>query len=300
MSKKLFAVFGATGYQGGSVVRALLKNGSYHVKAITRNPNSEKALKLSGLENVTVVKADLDDVETIEKALEGCYGVFIVTDFTAHLAKSEVKHGVNAIDSAIKNGLSHVVFSGLENVESIMKKPCLHFDYKAEIENYGLKNYDKINFTSVRLPCYYENFIGHSIYKLEPNKYLVNIPIQNTKFYGMSVDDIGECVVSVLEKPEEYNTKLIGLAGDILNLNEYIAIMNKHLAPNIFIDSHLTVEKYANLPFPGAKDLAVMFEYIQTGIASRDIGLTKQLNKNLLTFEEWILKNKSSILSTLQ
>jgi hypothetical protein len=253
-----------TGYQGSSVVRALVKNGSYHIKAITRNPESEKAKKLVGLEKVTIVKADLDDPKSVEESLTGCYGVFLVTDFAAHLKNTEVQQGKTVIDMAIKNGLKHVVFSGLENVKSVIHKSCLHFDNKAEIEDYGLQNGDKIIFTSVRLPCYYENFTGYCIYKLKPCQYLVNIPVQNTKMYGMSVDDIGECVVSVLDSENEFKSKLIGLAGDNLNLDYYISIMNKHLSPNIFIDSKMSIEKYSNLPFPAAKDMAAMFEFVQS------------------------------------
>ena len=242
----------------------MVKNGSYQIKAITRNPESEKAKKLVGLERVRIVKADLDDPKSVEEALTGCYGVFLVTDFAVHLNNTEVQQGKTVIDMAIKNSLKHVVFSGLENVESVVHKPCLHFDNKAEIENYGLQHGDKIIFTSVRLPCYYENFTGYCIYKLRPGQYLVNIPVSNTEMHGMSVDDIGECVVSVFESKDEYKSKLIGLSGDKLKLDDYIAIMNKHLSPNVFIDSHMTIEKYSHLPFPAAKDMAAMFEFVQS------------------------------------
>ena len=263
MSKNMIAVFGATGFQGSSVLRALVKSGSYHIRAITRNASSEKAKKLEGLQNVSIFQADLDDADTVHAALSGCYGVFLVTDFSTHFTNTEVQQGKTVIDSAIKNGLKHVIFSGLENVESVIHKPCLHFDYKAEIENYGLQNGNKVIFTSVRLPCYYENFTGYCIYKVKSEEYLVNIPVQNTPMYGMSVDDIGECVSSIFENPEEYKSRLIGLAGDILTLSEYLSIMNKYLSPIKFIDSNLTIEKYASLGFPGAKDLAAMFEFVQ-------------------------------------
>ena len=299
MSKKVIAVFGATGQQGSSVLRALLKNGSYHVKAITRNANSEKAKQLSNLANCTVVEADLDDQKTIDAALKGCYGTFLVTDFASHFAKKEVQQGVNTIDSAIKNGVSHFVFSGLENVESILKKPCYHFDFKAEIENYGLKNSAKLNFTSVRLPAYFENFYSGFIHKIKPNEYLVNVPLEDKQMFGMSVDEIGECVLSVFEKPQEYKSKILGLSGDKLKLSEYVAILNKQLAPNKFTDSKITVQKFAGLGFPGAEDLAAMFEFFQTGKMQRDIVLTKKLNKNSLNFEAWVIKNKQNFLVKL-
>jgi hypothetical protein len=282
-------------------VRALVKNGSYHIKAITRNPESEKAKKLVGLEKVTIVKADLDDPKSVEESLIDCYGVFLVTDFAAHLNNTEVQHGKTVIDMAIKTGLKHVVFSGLENVKSIIHKSCLHFDNKAEIEDYGLQNGDKINFTSVRLPCYFENFGGSIFaYKLSLNNYLINVPIADERMYGMSVDDTGECVASVFQNPEDYKSKLIGLSGDYLKLNDYVEIMNKHLAPNNFTNSKMTIEKFSSFQFPGVEDLAAMFEYYQTGKMNRDIELSKRLNKDLLSFEGWIVKNKEILISQFQ
>lgn len=192
MSKKLVAVFGATGSQGSSVLRALTSSGSYQVKALTRNANSDKAKRLASNKDVSIVEADLDNPKSLNNALKGCYGAFVVTDFTAHLANKEIQQGVNAIDSAIRNKVSHFVFSGLENVKTITGKPCYHFDYKAEIENYGIKNGEKIQFTSVRLPAYYENFISFFLHKIKPQEYLVNIPMADKPMFGMSVDDIGE------------------------------------------------------------------------------------------------------------
>ena len=299
MSKKIITVFGATGAQGSSVLRALLNNGSYHVNAVTRNANSDKAKHLSSIKDCTVVEADLEDKNSVEKALKGSYGAFVVTDFTAHIKKTEVQQGVNAIDSAIKNGVKHIVFSGLENVEPLLKKNCYHFDFKAQIEKYGLKQEAKINFTSTRLPCYFENFEKMFLHKLKDNQYLVNIPMEGKPMYTMSVDDIGECVLSVFENPEKYKSKLLNLAAENLNISDYVAIMNKHLAPNVFIDSQMTAEKFASLGFHGAEELGVMFEFFQSGHMKRDIALTKNVNKKLHSFETWILENKNRIISGL-
>ncbi len=188
---KVIAVFGATGSQGGSVLKALAKSGEFAVKAITRDVNSEKAKKLESLTNVTTCSANLDDVPSLERALKGCYGVFLVTDFTAHFDHKEVAQGVNLIDSAIKNGLSHIVFSGLENVASHIGKPCWHFDYKAEIENYGLSKAQQVNFTSIRMPMYFES-LSMFTNKIGDNQYAFNLPMNDAPLFGMSVDDIGK------------------------------------------------------------------------------------------------------------
>ncbi|MDQ3207403.1 MAG: NmrA family NAD(P)-binding protein, partial [Gemmatimonadota bacterium] len=80
--KKIIAVVGATGAQGGGLVRAILadKSGSFTARAITRDPVSEKAkaLRTAGAE---VVGADLDQPATLEKAFAGAYGAFLLTNF---------------------------------------------------------------------------------------------------------------------------------------------------------------------------------------------------------------------------
>ena len=85
MSKKLITVFGATGAQGSSVVRALLNNGSYHVKAVTRNSKTDKAKQLAALKDCSVVEADLEDKKSVDAALSNSYGAFVVTDFSGIL-----------------------------------------------------------------------------------------------------------------------------------------------------------------------------------------------------------------------
>ena len=154
---KIIAVFGATGAQGGSVLRALVDSEKYEVRAITRDSNSDKAKKLASLKNVSVHEADLSDPKSLDKTLAGCYGTFMVTSFHAgEKTSSETQQGINLIDSAVKNKVTHVVVSGLENVSTVLKKPCAHFDEKAKFEEYGLKMGDKIKFTSIRMPMYFQ------------------------------------------------------------------------------------------------------------------------------------------------
>ena len=287
---KIIAVFGATGSQGGSVLKALANDGKYSVRAITRNPNSEKAVALSKIKNVTVHQADLDDQSSIDKVLDGCYGSFLVTDFAAHFDHKETKQGVSLIDSAIKNKVKHVVFSGLEHVQHIINKPCLHFDYKADVEDYGLKQSDKINFTSIRLPMYYQ--VLPSKNKIGENQYLLTIPIGDKPVYIMSVDDTGECVKSIFDSPNEYKNKIVPVAGDKLHPHEIVQTINKHSAPAKYTYANTSLEKFLSFGFPGVEDLANMFEYFQTGKMVRDIELTKKLNKGVLSLDQWVQKNK--------
>jgi len=296
---KLIAVFGATGAQGGSVLRSLIKTGTYHVRAITRNPNSGKAKQLASLSNVSVHQADLDDQTSISKVLKNCYGAFLVTDFSAHFEHKETKQGTDLIDNAIKNNLSHVVFSGLENVASVIGKPCLHFDYKAAVEDYGLKHSNKISFTSIRLPAYYQVLPGMMLYKIEPNKFVITLPMADKSMFCMNVDEIGDCVKTILDNPSEYKSKIVPVAGDKLNGKEIESIFNAHLAPNKFMYGNFSLEKFLSFGFPGVEDITNMFEYYQTDKMHRDIHLAKRLNDNVLNFNDWVAKNKQQLLENI-
>jgi len=168
---KLIAVFGATGQQGGSVLRSLSKNGNFQLKAVTRSAKSSKAKELATMKNVTVAEADLDNKDSVDHVLKDCYGAFLVTDFTAHFVKNrEIDQGVNLIDKAIKNNVKHVVFSSLENVESQLGKPCLHMDYKAAIDEYALKQAAKINYTAILMPMFYQEIVGTVLNKAFGNR----------------------------------------------------------------------------------------------------------------------------------
>jgi len=284
------AVFGATGKQGSSVVRALSQNGEFHVKAVTRNPDSDKAKPLSSLSNVTVHKADLNDPSSVDQVLNGCQAAFLVTDVAFNADSKETQQGIDLINSAIKNKVNHVVFSGLEHVKPVIGKACVHFDNKAAIEDYGLAHGNEIIFTSVRLPAYYENFFH--LHKAAPGTFLFTMPLADKPTYFMSVDDIGECVRSVLKNPNEYKNKIIGLAAEQLKLDQVVDLFNQNLSPLQFKNANFTLEKFASLGFPGAEDLSIMFEYFQTGKMQRDIELTKKLNPSLASFNDWLVKNK--------
>ncbi|XP_032982847.1 nmrA-like family domain-containing protein 1 isoform X1 [Rhinolophus ferrumequinum] len=137
-SKKVIAVFGATGAQGGSVARAILESEKFAVRALTRDVTRSNALVLRDL-GAEVVKGDLNDEASVEAALKGTYGAFVVTSFWDHHSKEkEVCQGKLVADAAKRLGLQHVVYSGLENVKRLTggKLEVGHFDGKGEVEEY--------------------------------------------------------------------------------------------------------------------------------------------------------------------
>src|ERR1700747_1891261 len=112
--KKLIAVVGATGQQGGAVVRALRAGNQFRVRALTRNPAKHRELADE------VVEADLNRPETLKSAFAGAHGVFLVTNFQEHGA-DELNQASAAVRAAKDAGVKHFVWSTLPNVEAISK-----------------------------------------------------------------------------------------------------------------------------------------------------------------------------------
>ncbi|XP_075686867.1 nmrA-like family domain-containing protein 1 [Rhinoderma darwinii] len=293
-SKKVIVVFGATGAQGGSVAAALLADGTFAVRAVTRDISKPAAVKLKEA-GAEVVPADLDDEKSLEAALGGAYGAFVVTNFWEHFNKEkEVTQGKLIADLSKRLALQIVVFSGLENVKKLTKGKLdvLHFDGKGEIEEYFRKI--GVPMTSVRLPSYYENLL--TFFRPQKNKdsdsYSLAMPMGDVLLDGMSVKDLGGVVVSILKSPSPYKGKDVGLSTERLTVEQYAAIMSKVTGKDIK-DAKITPEAYEKLCFPGAGELANMFRFYHMK-PERDVELTLKLNPKAKKFQQWMEENKEA------
>src|SRR6266571_5823363 len=154
-NKKLIAVIGATGQQGGGVLRALQARGQFKVRALTRNPDKHRELAEE------VVEADLDQPETLNAAFEGAHGVFLVTNFWAYGGADELKQATAAIRAAKDAGVKHFIWSTLPNVEAISggKFHVPHFTGKAKIDRI-VKEAGFAHHTFVIAPFFYQNLVG--------------------------------------------------------------------------------------------------------------------------------------------
>ncbi|XP_048349540.1 nmrA-like family domain-containing protein 1 isoform X1 [Sphaerodactylus townsendi] len=292
--KKVVVVFGVTGAQGGAVARALLADGTFVVRGITRQPQQKAARELVKV-GVDVVKADLDDAQSLEAALRGVDAAFLVTDFWEHLSEErEVAQGKRVADLARHLGLSYVVYSGLENVRQLTggQLAVPHFDGKGQVEEYFRSL--GVPVTCVRLPCYFENFL--TVFRPQKARsgdgYELAIPMGDVPLDGLAVADLGPVVVTLMKEPEKYQGQTIGLSMGKLTVAEYAALMSRHTGKTIR-DAKMSLETYEQLGFAGAQELANMFRFNRMK-PERDVALTQQLNPQARTFEEWMRKQRAA------
>jgi len=265
MSQKIISVFGSTGLQGGAVVNALLKDGTFKVRALTRKVDSDNSKKLKE-RGADVAKIDLtDNVETIAKTLEGSYGVYLVTDFWSVFEKEE-EYGKKVIDAALKAGVKHFVYSSLANSTKISKGKIQipEFDMKAHIEEYARE-------VSKKHPEFISSFVSLSFYsqgfntdflpitKISDGKYFISFPMKN-KIDLVDVNDVGPIVVAQFKDPKKYSGVHINLIGDALTGDEIATKLSKHTGKDIVFKPQ-TYDEYLALGFPGVKGIADMFKF---------------------------------------
>ena len=296
---KLITVFGVTGAQGKSLAEALLGDGSYKVRAPTRNPDSSEAKSL-GEKGCEVVKVDMDDADSLEKAITGSYGVFVDANYWGLLVNRfdttmdrEVrnKQGKTIGDICKKTGVKHLVYCGMEHVEPGLGKPRSNTDGIVE------KYLDEIQVpnTSTRVPMYYETFTTSRPPKNEDGAYNMVWPVDGS-IHAIGISDVGPVVLTVFNNPDKYIGKKLGLSGDRLTMDEYAAAISEATGKP-HVSNYISVERFPiDFPFPGANDMAAMFEYYNVVNPVRDISLTRTLNPNTATFRQWAVKNKDKFI----
>ncbi|XP_053554521.1 nmrA-like family domain-containing protein 1 [Bombina bombina] len=292
--KKIIAVFGATGAQGGSVVEALLKNPNYLVRAVTRDVKRPAAVTLQK-KGAEVVKGDLNNLEDVSNILTGAYGAFVVTNFWDNFSKeTEVTQGKMVADLAKKLQVKHVVYSGLEDVKKLTggKLEVLHFDGKGEVEEYFWKI--GVPMTSVRMAFYFENFLTmmKPIKAADGQSYNLALPMEDIPMDGMSVADIGPVVASLFCGPDHYIGKAIGLSAERLTAQQYAEKFSKHLGKTVNVKK--SMEEYEKNAFPGIQEMANMFRFYWMK-PDRDIELTHKLNPNVRSFDQFLTENKEAL-----
>ncbi|MDB4949071.1 MAG: NmrA-like family protein 1 [Gemmatimonadetes bacterium] len=297
--KRTILVTGATGAQGGSVARHLLRRGEFAVRALTRDAASAKAeaLRQAGAE---VVQGDLGDPATLRAAVEGCHGVFGVTNFWEHFG-GELEHGRNLLDAVAAAGVKHLVLSTLPSVKKItggaLNVP--HFDLKAEVEEHARTL--AIPATFVHVAFYYENFLHFFPPRRQADGSLgFGFPQGDTPLSGVSVEDVGGVVAPIFDRPDEFIGRTVGIVSQDLRGDEYAAGLARAVGQPVSY-GHIPREVFAGFGFPGAEDLADMFEFNRTYIPSRaaDVEESRALYPGIRSFEAWLAGNAEQLKTTL-
>jgi uncharacterized protein YbjT (DUF2867 family) len=310
--RKVIAVAGATGAQGGGLVRAILNdpNGDFAARVLTRNVNGAKAKEFARL-GAEVVAADVDNPESLKKAFEGAYGAFCVTFFWEHFSPEKEMAEAKAMAEAAKaTGLRHVIWSTLEDTRkwvplSDTRMPTLqgkykvpHFDGKGESDRF---------FTDAGVPTtflltsfYWDNFIhfGMGPKKGPDGKLAITFPMGDKKLPGIAAEDIGKCAYGIFKKGNEFIGKTIAISGENLTGAQLAAVFTEVLGKEVHYNS-VPPDVYRGFGFPGADDLANMFQFKRDfeeyfcGV--RNPNFARSLNPSLQNFKTWLTQNKNAI-----
>lgn len=310
--KKVIVVFGATGAQGGGLARAILNdpNSEFSVRAVTRNPESDKAKELAK-RGAEVVAGDIDDVESMKRALNGAYGAFFVTFFWDHFsAEKETNEAKNMAAAAKDAGLKHVIWSTLEDVRKSVpleddRMPTLHGKYK--VPHFDGKGEGDKYFTEAGLPVtfllasfYWDNLIyfGSGPKRGEDGKLVVTLPMGDKKMAGIASEDIGKCAYGIFKKGPSLAGKRIGVAGEHLTVEEMAKSLSKAIGEEV-VYNKVTPAQFRAFGFPGADDLGNMFQFYHDFDtlcnSTRDVNYSRELNPELKSFDQWLSENASKI-----
>jgi uncharacterized protein YbjT (DUF2867 family) len=310
--KKIIAIVGATGAQGGSLARAILsdRNSAFAVRAITRDVNSDKA-KILAKSGAEVVAADIDDLESLKRAFTGAYGAYCVTFFWVHFsAEKEVAEGSAMAHAARDTGIQHAIWSTFEDTRKLIplsdnrmptikgKYKVAHFDGKSEVDHV---------FTDLGVPTtflltsfYWENLInfGAGPKKGADGKLAITFPMGDKKLPAISSEDIGKCAYGIFKRGREFIGKRVGVAGEHLTGAQIAVALTKALGKEVRYNN-VSPDVYRGFGFPGAEDMGNMFQFKRDFekeyCGARSLDVSRSLNPTLLTFEQWLAQNKGRI-----
>jgi len=310
--KKIIAVVGATGAQGGGLVRAILNDpdGGFAARALTRNTSSDKAQELKKL-GAEVVAFDVNDPASVKSAFDGAYGAYCVTFFWDHFSpQKENEHAKTMAEAAKAAGVKHVVWSTLEDTRKWVpldddRMPTLmeqykvpHLDAKGESNHYFSDA--GVPTTFLHTSFYWDNFIhfGMGPQKGQDGAYAITMPLGKAKMPGIAAEDIGKCAYGIFKAGPEYINKSVGISGGHLSGDEMAASLSKALGFEVkYNDVEPSI--FRSFGFPGAEDLGNMFQFKRDFEddfrKARSIDFTKKIDPELQSFDQWLERNKSLI-----
>jgi uncharacterized protein YbjT (DUF2867 family) len=277
---KVVLVCGATGRQGGAVIRHMLPKG-WKLRALTRNPKNHAAQELA-LEGIELFQGDLEDPASLAAPLRGVYGVYSVQDFWAVGAKREIAQGKNLADAAKKAGVQHFVYSSVGGAERNTGIP--HWESKWEVEQHVRSL--ALPATVIRPAAFMETYYIDQV-EIGILKGKLADPIRADKPYQtIATDDIGAFVALAFDRPQEFIGKDLEIAGSELTNPEAAKVFSSVLGKPV---------KFQKLPLPLVKlvlgkEFYLMFRWFNDAGFKADIqGLRHTYPEiHLHTLEEWL------------
>jgi uncharacterized protein YbjT (DUF2867 family) len=309
--KKIIAVVGATGTQGGGLADAILADpdGPFAVRAITRRAGSGKARALAG-RGAEVVEADLGDEPSLRRAFAGTYGAYVVTNFWEGMSpQTEKAQAGNAARAAKDAGLRHVIWSTLEDTRVLLpvtdpRVPALeggvytvpHFDAKAEADRFFLDL--AVPTTLLRTTFYWEAFLQpFAPRRDEAGRLVVTLPMGDSPLAGIAAGDIGRIALAIFARGAEFIGATVSIAGEHLTGEQLAAAFTEALGEPVAYRP-LTHDQFRALGFPGAAEIGNMFQYYTEAAdaftGARDLDVVRDLHPGLQTFRDWLTGHKDA------
>lgn len=291
MEKKIIAVVGATGLQGKGVVNALIKEGSFKVRAITRNPD-----KYNGNAD-EVVLGDLTNIDSLTTAFKGAHGVFVVTNFWE--GADELAQGKIAVEAAKKAHVNHFIWSTLPNVEEVSngRFDVPHFTGKAKVDEL-VKNAGFANYTFVQPSFYFQNFTGQLAAQQQQDGSIGwTLPIDPSKkvIHMADIGDLGKVVAGAFLNPAKVGKgSYLSLATELNSFNDVLEVFKANGKAYSF--NQVPTEVFSSF-FEGAGEIAQMLAYFEAHTymgenADERIQLAKEIaTEDFVTLNDWIKQN---------
>ena len=304
---RIITVFGATGAQGGGLARAILTDPQqrFRVRAVTRKPDSPAARALAEI-GADIVVADLDDAASVRRAMEGAYGAFCITNFWEHFSPDKELAQANTMaQAALDARVKHVVWSTLEDTREFVapgsRMPVLmgkynvpHFDAKGEANRAFIDR--GVPTTLLYTSFYWDNLVHFGMQPQRGSEGGLNfvLPMGDAKMPGIAAADIGACAFGIFVRGDELIGKSIGIAGEHLSGAQMAEQLARALGEPVRHVA-LSPKEYAALGFPGADDLANMFqfktEFEDMFCSARRVECSRELNPQLQSFAQWLAQN---------
>jgi uncharacterized protein YbjT (DUF2867 family) len=278
---KTVLITGATGQQGGAVIRHMLAKG-WHLRALTRNSSSDTALNLTH-QGVELAQGDLEDLASLEHAAHGVYGIYSVQNFWKVGAKREVQQGKNLADVAKKAGVEHLVYSSVGGAER--NSGIGHWATKWEIEQYirqlGLPA------TMIRPAAFMENYYSEQTEIGILQGKFVDAIRADKAYQTIAVDDIGAFIALAFDRPKEFIGQALEIAGSELTNPQAAEVFSRVLGKLV---------EFEEIPMPVVQS-ALGEEYYQMyrwfneeGFKANIADLRRRYPEvHLHTLEEWLL-----------